>query len=249
MGVGTAASAIGGHQSQQAAVNAQNEAASNNYKHQLQVREQKWFNDLNIWEQKNAEFDEGVFLDRGRVWNAYESNQEMLNQQATQAAFANETNFVKMFKAANKSGTGQDNRGTAFRDAMSAFGRDQASTAQRLTDANYAMQIKNKSAMLEQQDSLNSRYSKVSVAPVEGVAPPPPVMREGPSGLALAGKLIGAAGSTAMGVQDAMAPKGYTNRESLDIGGGGTSNYSPLGGPIGQDVDWMSSSLWNKSTF
>ena len=218
-GAGQVAGIMGQQQAGQAQADAQNDALKRQYEHQIMAREQEWRNDLNIWEQRNNEYDAGVFADTQRVWNAYEQNQEALNQKATEAAFSNETAAVKMIEATGKFAGGMDNRRSYERAAMSAFGRDQASTARMLTDATFMSKTQNEKAQLAYQDSLNSRYSKVSIAPQPGMAPMQPTMVKGPE--TDWGGILGAVGSTIGGLNAAKAPAGYTgNRAGLGINAG-----------------------------
>ena len=78
---------------------------------------------------------------------------------------------------------------------VSQFGRNQAIAAESLFGAQMAYKDRTASINRSLQSDNNKAYEKVAIQPQAGVAPPPPVMTPGPSGLGL----IAGLGSAAIG--------------------------------------------------
>ena len=214
MGASQVMGAVGSHQSAQAQADAQNRAARASYKHKLQIREHNWRQTRNTWEVKKHEYAQGIELDNERAWNAYQQNQEVLNQKITSAMFQRENSAVKMMKAQGKANMVNDNRGQIGSDAVKAFGRENAQRVQMLTDATYATGTANKNIWQQQKDSAMKRHNNVSIAPRLGVAPPPPQMTPGPSGLSLAAGVLGGMATAAGGIMKNQPPKAYTGQQA-----------------------------------
>ena len=240
MGASQVMGAVGSHQSQQAQANAANQAANARYKHQLQIREHNWLQTRNQWEVKKHEFAQGIQLDHERAWNAYQQNQEVLNQKITQAMFQQQRAEVKAGKAMGKAAMFNDNSGRLVNEQIAAYGRDNAERAAMLTDATYATMAQNMNIHQQQKDSAMKRWNNVAIAPVLGVAPPPPQQVAGPSGMGLAAGILGGVASAAGGIMKNTAPQAY----------GFDSNPVPPGGTDSTfgSIDWNPINTYDSST-
>ena len=86
---------------------------------------------------------------------------------------------------------------------LAALGRSQAQTAASLTSARDAANFTNQGIRNELSSANREAYGQVALKPVAGIAPPPPVMESGPSGLSLLGSIGGAVASGFGAVQGA----------------------------------------------
>ena len=235
MGASQVMGAVGSHQSAQAQANAQNAASRASYKHQLQIREHNWLQTRNQWEVKKHEYAQGIEADHERAWQAYTQNQEVLNQKITAAMFQQQDSAVKYGKAQGKAAMVNDNSGRLQNDAIAAFGRENAQRVQMLTDATYATKTANQNIWQQQKDSAVKRHNQVSIAPVRGVAPPPPQMVAGPSNLSLAAGVLGGVASAAGGIAQNTAPQAYGFDNPVAPGGTnstfGTVPWQPMTPP------------------
>ena len=184
-----AAGAVGQHQSASAAASASNEAATRNYEHQLQVRENKHMQKLSAWANDRSVFSGKVQENFTAADKSYAAAQTVLNQEFDKAVVENQGAFQKLIQSQGQinttaaAGKSKDRMGVM---AMAALGRNQAIKSQSLTRATEAFEAKGE-GIRDQQMSANSQaHQKVALRPVEGVAPPAPVMQAGPSGLSLA---------------------------------------------------------------
>ena len=93
---------------------------------------------------------------------------------------------------------------------MSQFGRNQAVMAANLLNVQESQGLRN-SAIRDQLRSQNNRaFKSVAVPPTMGIAPPAPVMQQGPSGLSLLAGLGSAAVSGYGAYNELKAPPAYT---------------------------------------
>ena len=199
---------VGQHQSASAQANAQNAAATSNYKYQLKVRERSWDRERHrygtqLQQYKNAVNENGLAAQR-----AYSAAQTKLNEKFADAAFRNQGMAVKMLESSGSSAAkGQTGKSAARNQSasMAAFGRNQATLTESLLSATLGTNETNRSLRRELISSNNTAYSKVAIAPQPGVAPPPPTMTSGPSGLALAGGLL-AAGASGFSTYEQLKP-------------------------------------------
>jgi hypothetical protein len=70
---------------------------------------------------------------------------------------------------------------------MAALGRQQAQTAASLASARSASKYNNENIRDQLTSANNKAYGQVAFKPVAGVAPPAPVMQDGPNALSLIG--------------------------------------------------------------
>ena len=210
--------AIGSHQSASAAASAQNEAAINNYEYQLQVRENQHMQKLSAWANDRSVFSGKVQENFTAADKSYAAAQTVLNQEFDKAVVDNQAAFQKLIKAQGQvnttaaAGKSKDRMGVM---AMAALGRNQAIKSQSLTRAKEAFEAKAE-GIRDQQSSANAEaYQKVALRPVEGVAPPRPVMAAGPSGLSL---MAGLGSAVVGGFKSANAANALPNGQQLPAG-------------------------------
>ena len=207
--------AIGQHQSASAAASAQNEASIRNYEHQLQVRENKHMQKLSAWANDRSVFSGKVQENFTAADKSYAAAQTVLNQEFDKAVVENQGAFQKLIKAQgqiNTSTVGGQSKDRMGVMAMAALGRNQAIKSQSLTRAKEAFEAKGENIRDKQISANNQAYQKVALRPVEGVAPPQPVMQQGPSGLSLA---AGIGSAVVGGFSSAKAANALPNGQQL----------------------------------
>ena len=206
----SAMGAIGQHQSAQAQADAQNEAASSNFKHKMKIRKRNWDREkfrynrsLTQYKLKQSE----IPLAANR---AYAGEQQKLNNIYKQASFRNQANLAQLVQGSGRSAAaGMTGRSADRLDIqmVSQFGRNQAIAAESLFSAGLAYQDRVGSINRAQESDLNRAYENVAIQPQLGVAPPPPVMTPGPSPLSLVAGL-GSAALGGIGTYNELAPPG-----------------------------------------
>lgn len=214
LGIATAASgamgAIGSHQSASAQANATNQAAINNYKYQLKVRERNWNQTRNVYSTKLHQYDQTLDENQMAAARGYQSAQMNLTEQFKQATFSQESRLAKLvrsqgnFAAAGRTGRSADRLGA---EQMMQFGRSNAVMAENLMTGQSKYNAATENIYRQQLSANRKAYGKVAIAPQPGVAPVAPVMTPGPSGLSLAGGLLSAA-TGGVNTADQMTPGG-----------------------------------------
>ena len=205
-----AASAVGSYQSASAQANATNQAATNNYKYQLKVRERNWDQTRNVYGQKVQQFKDTVDENQMAAARGYNAAQMNLTEQFKKAAFSQESRLAKLvrsqgnFAAAGRTGRSADRLGA---EQMMQFGRGNAAMAENLMTGQNKYTAATENVYRQQLSANRQAYGKVAIAPQPGVAPVAPTMMPGPSGLSLASGLIGAA-SSGVSTADQMEPGG-----------------------------------------
>jgi hypothetical protein len=215
-----AMSAIGQHQAQQAAVQRQNQIAQQQYQNQLRIAEQqdrakKEKHSADLAAQAQAVTDA---LKQHNV-NQIEADRAMMaasrakKEKMTEAAFEQEAAVASAIQA-----TGQmlstGNAGQSFLlqtlQTERELGQQTAAIEQTLYDANAAFHTEAYGIQLQQYGAnakVNNAVPATPVAPGASFIPYKPIKARGPSGLALAGNLMGAAMggvSAGMNFQSAM---------------------------------------------
>ena len=188
--------AIGSHQSASAAARAQNEGAIRSYKYQLKVREQNWNRERERYGHQISQYRLQTLENDAAANRAYVSEQTRLNNIYKKASFAQQDQLVKLAQSSGQvAASGRTGKSAQRLDTnvVSQFGRNQAIMAQSLLGAQTAYDTRTDAIRRQQISQQNQDFSNVAYAPKEGVAPPAPVMRSGPSGLSLAAGLMGAA--------------------------------------------------------
>ena len=211
----SAAGAIGAHQSAQAQANAANEAAINNYKYQIAVRENKWRQTLTIWNQKRIQYKKGLAenalaLNRGDV-----QIQDSLNRAYQQAKLQGSADTIDLLKkqgAFQARGTNQGRSADKVeRSILAEFGLKNAMRANSLAMSRMQAFEAGNALRRKAESDLNQMYSRVALQPVQGVAPVVPTMQAGPSPLSLIGALGSAAVSGVSTYADLKADNPFKN--------------------------------------
>ena len=195
----SALGAIGAHQSAKAQADAANEAAINNYKYQIAVRENKWRQTLTIWNQKRIQYKKGLAenalaLNRGDV-----QVQDSLNRAYQQAKLQGSADTIDLLKKQGVFQARGTNQGQSAdkieRSILAEYGLKNAMRANSLAMSRMQAYEAGNDLRRKAESDLHNMYSKVALQPVQGVAPVVPTMQAGPSPLSL----IGALGSAAVG--------------------------------------------------
>ena len=214
LGVASAAAgglgAIGQHQSASAQAAAQNKAAVGNYKYQLKVRERNWDRERFRYNRQLVQYDTQVRENSLAAQRAYAGEQNKLNNIYKTAAVKQQGNLVALLQNSGKGAAAGRVGRSAQRldsDLVGQFGRNQAIQAESLMGAQMAYDDRTGALRREQIGANNKAYEEVAVNPQAGVAPPPPVMTPGPSGLGLASGLL-SAGIGGVQVADSLKPEG-----------------------------------------
>ena len=187
--------AVGQHQSASASAAAQNQAAISNYKYQLKVRRRNWDRERERYAHQVTQYKTQSMENEAAANRAYVSEQQRLNNIYKKASFAKQDQLVKLAQS-----TGQmASRGATGKSAqrldtsvVSQFGRNQAIMAESLLGAQQAYTTRTDGIRRELIGAQNKAFSDVAYAPEPGVAPPPPTMTPGPSGLGLMAGVLGA---------------------------------------------------------
>jgi len=187
--------AIGSYQSASAAASAQNEGSIRNYKYQLKVRRKNWDRERERYSYQVAQYNQQTQENAIAAQRAYSSEQQRLNNIFKQASFSQQNQLVKLAQTTGKQAASGRIGRSASRAGMAdfaQFGRNQAIMAESLLGAQSAFETRTGAINRQLISAQNDAYSQVAIAPEPGVAPPAPVMRQGPSGLSLAAGLLGA---------------------------------------------------------
>ncbi len=201
-----AAGAIGQYQSGNAQAAAANAGAMRQYKYQLKMREQSWDRERERYSASVTQYRQAVADNADAANRAYVGQQEKLNNIYRKTAFQQQNQLVKLTQGSNKMAARNRTGKSANRvdaEMMSQYGRNQAIMAESLLSARRGFDRSVEGIRREQLSANNRAYSPVAIAPKLGVAPPAPVMQQGPSGLSLLAGL----GSAAVG--------GYKTYDSL----------------------------------
>ena len=219
MGIATAATgalgAYGSYQSQQSAANAANKGRINNYKYQLQVRENNWMRAKSDWENDKINYEETVADNSFAAQEGYARAQRQLNEQFKESAFSEQGDLIKLLESmGTMRTTGQTGQSAQRVDnsMLAAFGRNNAIKAASLSSAKEGYQQQTEDIWRQQNDANENAFDNVAFAPQPDMAPPKPQLENGPSKLSLA-LGIGNAGLEGYGTYNQLkAPKAYVPR-------------------------------------
>ncbi len=187
--------AVGQHQSASAQASAQNAAATSNYKYQLKVRERNWDREVHRYGRQLHQYDSAKQENSMAGQRAYAGAQRKLNSAYQQASLKQQANLVNLLKGSGQAAAAGRNGRSATRldnQIVGQFGRNQAIAAESLMGAGFAYDRQTADIRREIDSSNKQAYEKVALNPQAGVAPPPPVMTPGPSGLSLAAGILDA---------------------------------------------------------
>ena len=200
--------AVGQHQSASAQASAQNAAATSNYKYQLKVRERSWDREVHRYGRQLHQYDSALQENSMAGQRAYSGAQRKLNSIYQQASFKQQANLVNLLKGSGQAAAaGRTGRSATRLDnqIVGQFGRNQAIAAENLMGAGFAYNRQVEGIQREVDSSNKQAYEKVALAPQAGVAPPPPVMTPGPSGLGLAAGILDA-GVSGVSTYNSLSP-------------------------------------------
>lgn len=198
-GIMTAASgglqAIGKFQSGQAQARAQNQAAVNQYKQKLKIRERNWARDNMLYSNKLAQYKEQLGYNSAAASRAYATEQIKLNELLKSQAFKSQDAALLLAQrggAAAASGkTGSSRRSDL--NIQSQFVRNQGVREETFRSAYTAADRANRYTADKLAMANRKAFVDVGPAPMADLMPLKPVQRSGPSTLSLVGDLAGAA--------------------------------------------------------
>ena len=187
--------AVAQNQSANAQAAAANRAAVGNYKYQLKMRERSWDTERHRYGTQISQYKDQLIENNSAAAKAYASEQRRLNEIYRQAAFSNQGRLAQLLgqtgkmTAAGRSGKSADR---VEQSLMANFGRNQAVQAASLMSAQQSYSTRTDNIRDQLRRSNNDAFQQVRIAPQPGVAPPQPVMQQGPSGLGLMTGILGA---------------------------------------------------------
>ena len=254
-GVAVAQAGIGylGAQSQtanrNAAISAQNRASRQGYFRAIEQQNIEWNNTLKIWNQRLDQYDKQLKRNMDAAYGyggAYMGLQVRTNEDFRQAAFQSQASLTKLYQTLGASAAAGQTGKTAERfdvASLAAFGREQAIRASNLTRSIDAQKLDQTNVRRQLENANNQAYQSVSVAPVPGRRPAPPVLQASQSTNALpfiAQGLQGAfsglsnAGVFGQGAQDAGLGINTSSGVFKGSGAGSAgfsfgSNFNPFG--------------------
>jgi len=207
---GSAAQSIGQHQQQQAAVARSNAIARQQYQQQMQIAAAQ--------DQENGRVYQAKLKATTAAKNAYYRQLEANQEEANRASIAVQQKMDERRTAAKFNMQGQLARSIQAQGQLLATGKtgqsfllnamqaerdlgfEMAQIEQSLYDARRASGIEAEGILLDQQSANVAAWNNLPVdplTPMASFAPIKPIDAKGPSGLALAGSLLGDAASAA----------------------------------------------------
>lgn len=187
--------AVGKYQSASAQASAQNNAAINNYKYQLKLRDQNWLQTRTAYATKVSQFQSELGENSLAASKAYAGAQNRLNEVYRQAAFRQQGMLSQLMQRqglVTSTGMRGKSADRAERAVNTNYGLNMATQAASLQSAQNAFGTQTRSIRDQLRSQNNKAYSSVALAPQIGIAPPPPTMAAGPSGFGLFTDLVGA---------------------------------------------------------
>lgn len=209
IGVLTAAAsgmqAIGAHQQQQAAVARSNAIAQQQYQRELQIAAARDQEKGRAYQAelkadtaaKNAYYAQ-ITANQAEATRALAAADQKLEEKRTTAAFSAQRNIANAIKAQGQvlaSGKAGQSTLLAALDSERTLGFEMAEIEQTLYDARRASGIEKEGILLDQHSADVAAWNNIPAAPLAPQAsflPVKPIMASGPSGLSLAGSLLGA---------------------------------------------------------
>ncbi len=197
--------AIGAHQQQQAAVARSNAIAQQQYQRELQIaaardQEKGRAYQAKLKEEtaaKNAYYAQ-ITANQAEATRALAAADQKLEEKRTTAAFSAQRNIANAIKAQGQvlsSGKAGQSTLLAALDSERTLGFEMAEIEQTLYDARRASGIEKEGILLDQHSADVAAWNNIPAAPLAPQAsflPVKPIMASGPSGLSLAGSLLGA---------------------------------------------------------
>ena len=202
---GSAMSAVGQHQAQQAAVARSNAIAQQRYQQDLQIAAARDREKGRVYQAelkadtaaKNAYYAQ-LTANQTEANRALASSNQKLNEKRAGAAFDAQTKLAAAIQAQGEvlsSGKAGQSFLLQAMDAQRQLGFERAQINQTLYDAATAAGVEREGIMLDQNSANVAAWNNLPAAPLSPEAsflPIKPIKAKGPSGLALAGSLLGA---------------------------------------------------------
>lgn len=210
IGIGSAVAggmqAVGQHQSQQAAVARSNAIAQQQYQRDLQIAAARDREKGRVYQAelkadtaaKNAYYAQ-LTANQTEANRALASSNQKLNEKRAGAAFDAQTKLASAIQAQGQvlaSGKAGQSFVLQAMDAQRQLGFEQAQINQTLYDAATAAGVEREGILLDQTAANVASWNGLPAAPLSPEAsflPVKPIKAQGPSGLALAGALLGSA--------------------------------------------------------
>ena len=220
--VGGTMQAVGQHQAQQAAVARSNAIARQEYQQQLQINAARDASEDRIYQSRLKEQEAAqnayyrqLSANQAEANRAMTASQQKMQERATAGAFSAERAMIAAIKAQGQTlSTGKAGQSFLLQamDAQRTLGFEQAQIDQTLFDAARAAGTEQRGILLDQNAADVAAWNGLPAAPLAPGAsftPLKPIKQQGPSGLALAGSLIGnAASSVGTGISTYRTLKG-----------------------------------------
>lgn len=208
---GSAMSAVGQHQAQQAAVARSNAVAQQNYHRELQIAAQKSQKENEVYKAEQQaqtaalnNYYATVSRNQAEEARAKASNLQSLRETEKESMFKSQTAIRSAIQAQGqvlaRGGAGQSNLLAAL-DADRELGFELAQIEETVYDKTLATAISQEGISLDRAASDAATWNGIPAAPMAPAAtllPVKPIKAQGPSGLALAGNLV-SAGASAYG--------------------------------------------------
>ena len=203
--VGGGMTAMGQHQQQQAATARSNAIAQQQYQREMQisaqrdrVKQQTYQAELKAETASKNAYYANITANQAEANRALAASSRNLGQKGTAAAFNAQRNIGKAIRAQGQvlaSGKAGQSFLLSVMDTERQLGLEQAEISQSLYDANIAAGIEREGILLDQASANTAAWNGLPAAPLPPEAsflPIKPIKAKGPSGLALAGSLVGA---------------------------------------------------------
>lgn len=219
-GLATAASgamsAIGNYQQGRAQTDAANQAAQNQYRDALKMREYKFQGEADIFRARKFDYLSGLRESELALGRGLTAIDKRAQERYGQTLFGGQQNLIQDIQARGKLAGLQPGRSAQRAMAMTvgAAGRRDALIADNLLRARYADIDTSRDLAMQANTYRRKLFSALPPAPKYGPMPSAPIMQQGPSALSLIGGLGSAAlsGITAgMGMNSMMAGGGSGN--------------------------------------
>lgn len=205
---GSAMSAVGQHQSQQAAVARSNAIAQQRYHQDLQIAAARDREKGRVYQAeskeataaKNAYYAE-ISSYQAEANRALAAENQKFRERENTSAFQSQSNIAKAIQSQGtllSTGRAGQSFLLAAMDADRQLGFEQAQVEQTLYDAAMASGVAKEGILLDQASANNTAWNGLPADPLTPEAsflPVKPIKAKGPSGLALAGNLVASAAS------------------------------------------------------
>lgn len=228
--------AVGQHSSQQSAYNdqvanvaRQNAQIAKEWDYTLKERDRDWTSQLAIWNAKRAEYGQTLEQNASAADRAYASEQLRLNDMYSSAAFGQQAMLEQLMQSRGGNlASGQSGRSVGKMDQamLAAFGRNNATIAQNLSNSRNAMIRANDNTRQDLNAANMRAWRQVQFAPQPTTAPVKPMYMNNPTNPGSTGLMIGLAQAGLSGFNafsSMKAPSGYNGGGG---GSGGGTNWN-----------------------